>query len=59
MSGVNEIRVGAILFGPAQTTEDSMAESIVTLLARLAEVEAERDFYKATAGKLAKGERKK
>ena len=59
MSGVNEIRVGAISFGPAQTTEDSMAESIVTLLARLAEVEAERDFYKAAAGKLAKGERKK
>jgi hypothetical protein len=35
-----------------------MAESIVALLARLAEVEAERDFYKAAAGKLAKGERK-
>jgi hypothetical protein len=59
MSGVNEIRVGAISFGPAQSTEDAMAESIVALLARLAEVEAERDFYKAAAGKLAKGGRKK
>jgi hypothetical protein len=59
MSGADEIRVGAISFGPAQSTEDAMAESIVALLARLAEVEAERDFYKATAGKLAKGERKK
>jgi hypothetical protein len=59
MSGVNEIRLGAISFGPAQSTEDAMAASIVTLLARLAEVEAERDFYKAAAGKLAKGERKK
>jgi hypothetical protein len=66
MSGVNETRVGAISFGPAQSTEDSMARSIVSLLAglakveaRLAKVEAERDFYKAAAGKLAKGGRKK
>jgi hypothetical protein len=59
MSGAKQIRVGAISFGPAQSSEDSMAESIVALLARLAEVEAERDFYKAAAGKLAKGERKK
>jgi len=58
MSGADEIRLGAISFGPAQTTEDSMAESIVTLLARLAEVEAERDFYKAAAGRLAQGGRK-
>jgi hypothetical protein len=58
MSGADEIRLGAISFGPAQTTEDSMAESIVTLLARLSEVEAERDFYKAAAGRLAKGGRK-
>jgi hypothetical protein len=36
-----------------------MAASIVHLLARLAEVEAERDFYKAAAGKLAKGRRQK
>jgi hypothetical protein len=59
MSGADELRVGAISFGPAQqSSEDSMAESIVALLARLAEVEAERDFYKAAAGKLAKGGRK-
>jgi hypothetical protein len=31
-----------------------MAESIVMLLTKLAEVEAERDFYKAAATKLAK-----
>jgi hypothetical protein len=36
-----------------------MAERIVMLLHRLAEVEAERDFYKAAAGRLAKGRRKK
>jgi hypothetical protein len=29
------------------------------LLVRIAEVEAERDFYKAAASKLAKGRRKK
>jgi hypothetical protein len=58
MSGAEEIRLGAISFGPAQSTEDAMAESIVALLARLAEVEAERDFYKAAAGELAKGGRK-
>jgi len=39
---------------PAPSVEDSMAESIVMLLMRLAEVEAERDFYKAAAGKLIK-----
>ncbi len=59
MSGADELRVGAISFGPAQSSEDSMDESIVVLLARLAKVEAERDFYKAAAGKLAKGGRKK
>jgi hypothetical protein len=46
-------------FGPAPSAEDSMAESIVMLLTKLAAVEAERDFYKAAAGKLAKGRRKK
>jgi len=43
----------------SRTAEDAMAASIVHLLARLAEVEAERDFYKAAAGKLAKGRRQK
>lgn len=43
--------VGSITFGPS-SVEDAMAASIVHLLARLAEVEAERDFYKAAAGKL-------
>jgi hypothetical protein len=36
-----------------------MAESIVMLLTKLAEVEAERDFYKAAAEALRKGRRKK
>ena len=59
MSGVDEIRVGAISFGPAPSAEDSMAESIVMLLTKLAEVEAERDFYKAAAERLRKGRQKK
>ena len=54
MSGADEIVLGAISFGPA-SAEDSMAASIVHLLKRLAEVEAERDFYKAAASKLMKG----
>jgi hypothetical protein len=54
MSGRNEIVLGAISFSPAHAPEiiDRMAESIVDLLVKLAEVEAERDFYKAAAGKL-------
>ena len=59
MSGADEMFLGGISFGPAPSAEDSMAESIVMLLTKLAEVEAERDFYKAAAGKLAKGRRKK
>ena len=59
MSGANEIVLGAVTFGPAPTAEDSMAESIVMLLTKLAEVEAERDFYKAAAEALRKGRRKK
>jgi len=59
MSGAEQIVLGGVTFGPAPTAEDSMAESIVILLTKLAEVEAERDFYKAAAGKLAKGRRKK
>jgi len=61
MSGRNEIVLGAISFSPAHAPEiiDRMAESIVDLLVKLTEVEAERDFYKAAAGKLAKGRRKK
>jgi hypothetical protein len=51
--------LGGISFGPAPTAEDSMAESIVMLLTKLAEVEAERDFYKAAAETLRKGGRKK
>ena len=54
MSGRNEIVLGAISFSPAHAPEiiDRMAESIVDLLVKLAEVEAERDFYKAAASKL-------
>jgi len=59
MSGRDEIVLGAVTFAPAPTAEDSMAESIVMLLTKLAEVEAERDFYKAAAETLRKGRRKK
>jgi hypothetical protein len=59
MSGAEHIVLGNVTFGPALTAEDSMAESIVILLTKLAEVEAERDFYKAAAEVLRKGRRKK
>jgi hypothetical protein len=59
MSGAEHIVLGNVTFGPAPTAEDGMAESIVMLLHRLAEVEAERDFYKAAAEVLRKGRRKK
>jgi hypothetical protein len=59
MSGADHIVLGSVTIGPVPSAEDSMAESIVILLTKLAEVEAERDFYKAAAGKLAKGRRKK
>jgi hypothetical protein len=61
MSGRNEIVLGAISFSPAHAPEiiDRMAESIVDLLVKLTEVEAERDFYKAAAEVLRKGRRKK
>jgi hypothetical protein len=64
MSGRDEIVLGAITFSPALTPQiiDHMAESIVDLLVKLADVEQERDFYKAAAGALmkpAKGRRKK
>jgi hypothetical protein len=61
MSGRNEVVLGAISFSPAHAPEiiDRMAESIVDLLVKLAEVEAERDFYKAAAEVLRKGRRKK
>jgi hypothetical protein len=59
MSGVDHIVLGNVTIGPALTAEDSMAESIVMLLTKLAEVEAERDFYKAAAETLRKGRRKK
>jgi hypothetical protein len=54
MSGAEHIVLGSVTFGPAPTVEDSMAESIVMLLTKLAAVEAERDFYKAAATKLMK-----
>jgi predicted P-loop ATPase len=50
--------IGSIVFGPS-SAEDAMAASIVHLLERLAEVEAERDFYKAAAGKLMKPQRRR
>jgi hypothetical protein len=53
--------LGSVICAPAHAPAviDAMAESIVDLLMRMAEVEAERDFYKAAASKLAKGRRKK
>lgn len=65
--------VGEVGFGPSwedddsvqlthsgwKTVTDKMAESIVRLLARLTEVEAERDFYKAAASKLMHNGRRK
>ena len=59
MSGADHIVVGNVTIGPVPTAEDSMAESIVMLLTKLAQVEAERDFYKAAAEVLRKGRRKK
>jgi hypothetical protein len=59
MSGADHIVLGSVTIGPAPTAEDSMAESIVMLLTKLAQVEAERDFYKAAAEVLRKGRRKK
>jgi hypothetical protein len=61
MSGGGDYVLGNVSFAPAHAPAviDAMAESIVDLLMRLAEVEQERDFYKAAASKLAKGRRKK
>ena len=59
MSRADHIVLGSVTIGPAPTAEDSMAESIVMLLTKLAEVEAERDFYNAAAEALRKGRRKK
>jgi hypothetical protein len=61
VSGRGKIVLGAVSFAPALAPEiiDRMAESIVDLLVKLGEVEAERDFYKAAAGKLAKRRRNK
>jgi hypothetical protein len=54
VSGAEPIILGNVTLGPAPSAEDSMAESIVMLLTKLAEVEAERDFYKAAAETLRK-----
>jgi len=56
MSRGNGIVVGNVTFAPAHAPQiiDSMAESIVRLSLTVAELERERDFYKAAAGKLAK-----
>ena len=56
MSRGGDIVVGNVTFAPAHAPQiiDSMAESIVRLSLTVTELEAERDFYKAAAGKLAK-----
>jgi len=66
MSGGNDYVLGNLICAPAHAPAviDAMAESIVDLLMRLAEVEQERDFYKAAASALMKskphnGRRKK
>jgi hypothetical protein len=50
----NDLTVGAIYFSPdlAPTIIDNMAASIADLLIRNAQLEQERDFYKAAATKL-------
>ena len=50
--------VGSITFAPS-SVEGAMAASIVHLIDRLAEVEAERDFYKAAATKLSEPKRRR
>lgn len=63
MSRTNEIILGSVSFTPAHdpaaSVIDAMAQSIVDLLQRLADVEQERDFYKMAAEKLSKGRSKK
>lgn len=56
MSRGGDIVVGNVTFAPAHAPQiiDSMAESIVRLSLTVAELEAERDFYKAAASKLMK-----
>ena len=56
MSRGGDIVVGNVTFAPAHAPQiiDSMAESIVRLSLMVAELEQERDFYKAAASKLAK-----
>jgi len=65
MSGGNDIVLGAISFSPAHAPEiiDRMAESIVDLLVKLTDADAqleavkqERDFYKMAASKLMSGQ---
>ena len=57
MSGGNDMVVGNVTFASAHAPQiiDRMAESIVDLLVRNAELEQERDFYKAAASKLMSG----
>lgn len=57
MSRGGDIVVGNVTFAPAHAPQiiDSMAESIVRLSLTVAELEAERDFYKAAASKLMSG----
>jgi hypothetical protein len=50
--------VGSINFQPSSAAE-AMAASIVHLIDRLAEVEAERDFYKMAATKLSEPKRRR
>lgn len=55
---------GGAALGAAKTTAPAnlyalMAAFVRFANARIAQAEAERDFYKAAAGKLAKGRRKK
>jgi hypothetical protein len=56
MSANGEIIVGSVTLSPAIAPDviDSMAESIVRLSLMVAELEQERDFYKAAAAKLSK-----
>ena len=61
MSARNEMTVGSISLAPdlAPIVIEKMSESIVDLLLRVAELESERDFYKAAATKLSEPKRRR
>ena len=61
MSQRHQMTVGSISLAPdlAPIVIEKMSESIVDLLLRVAELESERDFYKAAATKLSEPKRRR